>query len=96
MLSAQDSNLKERVITPDSSEIQEFKLFPNPVAQNTLYIKTKDNAVKDIIVYNVFGEIVLKKQLKTTELDVSKLLSGMYLMQVTENHKTVTRKLVVK
>lgn len=96
ILSAQDVTVKDSIISQDSSEIQEFKLFPNPVSQNTLYITTKDNAIKDIIVYNVFGEMVLKKQIKTTELDVSKLISGMYLMQVTENNKTITRKLVVK
>lgn len=95
ILSAQDSTVKD-IIYQDSTEIQDFKLYPNPVTQSTLYITTKDNDVKDIVVYNVFGEIVLKQQLKTKELNVSKLISGMYLMQVTENHKTITRKLVVK
>lgn len=96
ILSAQDSTVKDSIISQDSTEIQEFKLFPNPVTTNTLYITTKDNAVKDIVVYNVFGEMVLKQKLKTKELDVSKLISGIYIMQVTENDKTITRKLVVK
>ncbi len=96
ILSAQETSIKDTPQNKEISEILDFKLFPNPVSNNTVYITTKDNAKKDIVVYNIFGEIVLKQKLLNKQLDITKLVSGMYLMQVTENNKTITRKLVVK
>ena len=49
-----------------------------------------------VVVYDVFGEIVLKDRISSDALNISRLVPGVYLLQVTENQKTMTRKLVVK
>lgn len=95
-LSAQQALVKDITQNAEPSEIVDFKLYPNPVSENRVYITTKNNATKDIVVYNIFGEVVLKQRITTKELNISKLVSGMYLIQVTENKKSITRKLVVK
>lgn len=82
--------------TIGGSEIEGFKLFPNPTHNDVVYITTKHNAVKDIIVYDLFGEIVLKQQTSYKELNVSKLDAGVYIVRVNEGTKTISRKLVVK
>ncbi|MEA1787154.1 T9SS type A sorting domain-containing protein [Arenibacter sp. GZD96] len=73
-----------------------FKLYPNPVYDPVVYITTPKNDPKDIIVYDVFGEIVLTDRIFTNALNISKLVPGVYVIQVTENSTSTTRKLVVK
>ena len=77
-------------------ELQGFKMYPNPAYGNEIYITTETNGVKDIKIYDVFGEVVLTSRITTNTLDISRLVPGVYVLQVTERKKTMTRKLVVK
>ncbi len=77
-------------------QIEGFRLFPNPVTDGTVFIVTKQNAIKDIAIYDVLGKIVMQKQVSATYVNVSDLSSGVYILKVTESNKTVTRKLVIK
>ncbi len=77
-------------------EIPGFKLYPNPVFDNVVYITTERNAQKEVIIYDVFGETVLRDVIKNTALNISDLAPGIYVLQVIEEQKTITRKLVVK
>ncbi len=81
---------------PRRQEIQGFKLYPNPAFNDVVYITTEKNARKEVTVYDVFGEIVLTERILNTSLNISRLVPGVYVLQVTEESKTITRKLVVK
>ena len=81
---------------PRIEEIQGFKLYPNPAFNDVVYITTEKNARKEVNVYDVFGEIVLTDHILNRSLNISKLVPGVYVLQVTEESKTITRKLVVK
>ena len=80
----------------NNSETNDFKLYPNPSYNGTVHITTTHNTVKDIVFYDVFGAMVLKDRITTTFLNISKLSPGVYVLQVTEEQKVMTRKLVVK
>ena len=73
-----------------------FKLYPNPAYQEVVHITTKHNGIKDVVIYDVFGTIVLQDRITNTLLNISKLAPGVYVLQITENRVTMTRKLVVK
>lgn len=73
-----------------------FKLYPNPAYQEVVHITTKYNGVKDVVIYDVFGTVVLQDRIMTSLLNISKLAPGVYILQITENRITMTRKLVVK
>jgi len=79
-----------------NEEISGFKLYPNPAYGDMVNVITKDNALKQITIYDVFGEIVLTDKISRNILTISRLVPGVYVLQVTENKKTITRKLVVK
>ena len=79
-----------------NEDIPGFKLYPNPALNDVVYITTEKNARKEIIVYDVFGEVVLTDRTLNTSLNISSLIPGVYVLQVSENNKTITRKLVVK
>lgn len=79
-----------------NDEIAGFKLYPNPVIADVVYITTEKNHAKEVKIYDVFGELILTDRLNSKAMNISKLSSGVYVVQVTEDDKTITRKLIVK
>nr|WP_299387263.1 T9SS type A sorting domain-containing protein [Allomuricauda sp.] len=84
------------VNTEQVQELKGFKMYPNPVYGDEVYITTHTNGTKQIKVYDVFGDVVLTDRITTNTLNVSRLGQGVYVLQVTEDKKTMTRKLVIK
>lgn len=78
------------------AEKSTFQLYPNPAVNDIVYITTATNGMKDIMVYDVFGEVVLTDRISSKQLNISRLVAGVYVLQVIENGETMTRKLVVK
>ncbi len=83
-------------VLPKDHEISGFKLYPNPATSDVVYITTDHNAYKVVNVYDVFGELVLTDRIASKILDISRLSPGVYMVQVSENDRTINRKLVVK
>lgn len=79
-----------------NEEISGFKLYPNPATADMVYVTTEKNDTKEIRIYDVFGELVLTDRISNKTLDISRLSPGVYVIQVTENKKSINRKLVVK
>ncbi|MBC2837902.1 T9SS type A sorting domain-containing protein [Robiginitalea sp. SC105] len=77
-------------------DIEGFKLYPNPVTQGKVYIVTASNAPKNVHIYDVLGTPVLKTTILGTELNLTGLDAGVYLIQVYEKDRVATRKLIVK
>lgn len=77
-------------------EVRGFKMYPNPAYGEEVYITTEKNGTKEIQVFDVFGEVVLTDKISTNTLNISRLVPGVYVLQVTEEKRTMTRKLVVK
>lgn len=76
--------------------VEAFKVYPNPVSNGLLYINSGNNNVKQVAVFDLLGKPLLKTTVTDQPLDVTKLNSGMYLLQVTENGRTATKKIVVR
>ena len=93
--------VKSRVSTlgVEVTEIErELLLHPNP-AQDSFIISTNNDILKTIKVFSIAGQIVSEKHFdqgnKEETIDVSKLASGMYLINVVgESGKQYTAKLV--
>lgn len=79
-----------------SNQESSLKIYPNPAINDIVYITTTDNADKQVVIYDVFGEVVLMDRIKSKSLDISRLVAGVYLLRITKNKKTMTRKLIVK
>ena len=80
----------------NKGDIDGFKLYPNPATNGKVYISTTANAPKKILIFDVLGTQVLQTTILGTELDLSKLDAGVYLLRVIENNKVATRKLILK
>lgn len=79
-----------------SADIEGFKLYPNPVTQGKVYIETKLNSPKKILVFDVLGTQVIETTLLGKELNLSNLDKGVYILRVFESNKIATRKLIIK
>ncbi len=93
MLSAQEPSDFQNQKTEDNAT---FKLYPNPVYDDLVYMIGQEKGPKDIVVFDVFGEVVLTERIYGNALNVSRLVPGVYVVRVAQQKKTVTRKLVVK
>lgn len=72
-----------------------LKVYPNPVTGGTLYIDSNSSASKSVVIYDVVGKQVLKAN-TTNAVNVSSLTGGVYVLKITEDGKTATRKLVIR
>lgn len=81
-----------------NDKIEGLTIYPNPVStQNSIvYIASKENMVKTIQVFNVLGKQVLSTKLIGKALNISNLNKGVYILNITENKISETRKLVIK
>ncbi|MCF6131163.1 T9SS type A sorting domain-containing protein [Flavobacterium wongokense] len=73
-----------------------LKMYPNPVSNGTLFIETTANAERTVTVFDVLGKQVLNTKTSDNAVNVSSLHTGVYIVNITEEGKTATRKLVIK
>ncbi len=75
-----------------------FATYPNPITNNQFTVTTGNNSKKEISIYNLLGKQVLSTICNGTKatIDVANVTAGIYILKVTENNKTATRKLVIK
>ncbi|MGL2965138.1 T9SS type A sorting domain-containing protein [Flavobacterium sp. XGLA_31] len=78
------------------NNITGLKVYPNPVSHGTLFIETTANATKVVTIYDVLGKQVLNATTADNAINVSSLNAGVYVVKITEEGKTATRKLVIK
>ena len=84
------------VLTNKISTISGLNIYPNPVSGSILNIETAANAAKAVSIFDVLGKQVLNVATDNTTVNVGNLNAGVYIVKITEDGKTATRKLVVR
>lgn len=84
------------VLGVKQNAIAGLSIYPNPVVNGILYIDTNANADKKVVIYNVLGKQVLSTTTSENSINVGSLNNGIYIVKVTEEGKTATRKLVIR
>lgn len=93
-VSAQETKPQPR--TQETVTIEGLNLYPNPVSNGKVYISTKNDLDKEVIIFDVLGKKVLQTQLSSKELNVSNLPSGVYIIKINEKEASATRKLIIR
>ena len=72
-------------------------IFPNP-AKNTLNITSYNTKVNSVEIYNLNGQLVLNKTLNTylSQINISSLTSGIYIVDIKSENTTIKRKLIIE
>ena len=89
-----DLGSHNQTLSVTNTVLDAFKIYPNPVASNTLFISTSSDL--DIQIFNLLGKLVLETKVSNTNtsIDVSSLNSGVYLIKLNSDNKSVTKKLI--
>lgn len=80
----------------NQNTIAGLRMYPNPVSNGTLFIETSANAEKIVTVFDVLGKQVLNTTTSNNSINVVSLHTGVYIVNITEEGKTASRKLVIK
>lgn len=84
------------VLNVAQNEITGLSVYPNPVTNGNLFITSNTSNAKSVAVFDVLGKQVVKKTITNNVVNVSNLKGGVYIIKITENEKTATRKLIIK
>jgi hypothetical protein len=91
---AQDNKQQPR--PQENTSIEGLSLYPNPVTTVKVYISSKNDLEKEIVIFDVLGKKVLQTKIDSKELNISNLLPGVYIIKITEEEATSSRKLIVR
>ena len=80
----------------EDNEIEDLRIYPNPVVGNYVTIATSMTGDKFVEVFDLNGRKVISTTLFNDYLDVTNLVSGFYTARVTIAGKTSVSKLIVK
>ena len=84
------------ILKEEQFEIAGLKVYPNPVSNGVFYVATDANAERTVSVYDILGKQVINTTTSNTAVNVSNLNSGVYIVKITEEGKTATKKLIIK
>ena len=77
------------------SQIDGLKMYPNPT-KNNLFIETALNGDINVSIVNMLGKEVVNTNVVNNTVNVSNLTSGIYIVKITEEGKTSTKKLIIE
>jgi hypothetical protein len=76
--------------------LAEFSLYPNPTNTGSVNITSSNTSVMNVQVFDILGKQVKNETLVNDTLNVSNLKSGLYMVKITQDNATSTKKLVIK
>ncbi len=76
-------------------ENQPIKIYPNPTQTGYVTISSLNSDVINVQVFDILGKQVKNETLATNTLNVSNLYPGVYILKITQNNASSTKKLVI-
>ncbi|MFH6988012.1 S8 family serine peptidase [Flavobacterium collinsii] len=76
--------------------IEGFVLYPNPVTEGKVHIESASTSAKNILISDMSGKKVHSVKTEKTELNISGLPSGVYIIKVEQDGNTSVQKLIIK
>jgi hypothetical protein len=79
----------------DQNGVDHVVIYPNP-ALNKITINMEEGKYKKFQIFNVVGECVMQDELNniTNEIDISSIVSGIYLIRLTKSNQIFQQKLI--
>lgn len=96
VVSRNAADLNVQLANDSFNAIAGLSVYPNPVKNGVFYINTDANAERTVTVFDILGKQVLNTKTFENGINVSSLNAGVYMVKITEDGKTATRKLVIE
>jgi hypothetical protein len=91
------ADLNATFLTNDSfNMIAGLSVYPNPVKNGVFFVNSDANTERTVAVFDVLGKQVFNTKTSESAINVTSLNAGVYMVQITEEGKTVTKKLVIE
>lgn len=81
------------LLSTNSMEISGLQVYTN---NNLLFVTSDSSSDKNVVVYDMLGKVVVNETVSSQPINVANLSSGAYIVKVTEEGKTATKKLVIQ
>lgn len=72
-----------------------FKIYPNPTNSGFVTIQSGSAEAMNVTIFDILGKQISNSKVENNTLNVSHLKSGVYLLNITQNNLTTTKKLVI-
>ncbi len=72
----------------------DFAMYPNPATQNTISINLTGAKNVSYTIKNMLGQTVKSNSLSNTSIYIGELQSGLYLVEISDGQKSITKKLL--
>ena len=84
------------VLSTKTNKIDGFAMYPNPTSIGYVNISSKSQTAMKVGVYDILGKQVINQTVTNNRLEVSNLTTGIYIMKISQDDATTTKKLVIK
>lgn len=96
-LTARDAaDFSVQVLSTSTFETAKFSLYPNPTNTGSISIASTNSDAISVQVFDILGKQVKNETLTNNTLNVANLKSGIYIVKITQNNTSTTKKLVIK
>ncbi|WP_299779868.1 endonuclease [uncultured Formosa sp.] len=84
----------DAALSIEEDALSSIKVYPNPV-NSTLNIALPNGEATQISIYNMLGKLVISKTIQAnTSIDTKNLQSGVYILRMTQDNATISKKLI--
>lgn len=83
-------------LSTNNFERVKFSIHPNPTNTGSVNISSTNTEAMNVQVFDILGKQVKNETLYNTTLNVSNLKSGVYIVKITQNNASTTKKLVIR
>ena len=90
------ADVENAVLSNNDFETREFSIYPNPTNTGSVNITSVNATPIAVTIFDILGKQVKNETISNNRLDVSNLKSGIYLLRLTQDGATSTKKLVIR
>jgi hypothetical protein len=83
-------------LSNEEFNVANFSIYPNPSSNGFVNITSTNADAMSVAVFDVLGKQVINTTINNNRLDVSSLNTGLYVVKISQNNATTTKKLVIK
>ncbi|WP_103191225.1 endonuclease [Formosa algae] len=84
----------DAALSVEENTLSSIKVYPNPV-NSTLNIALPNGEATQISIYNMLGKLVISEMIQAnTSIDTKNLQSGVYILRMTQDDATISKKLI--
>ena len=83
-------------LSTEDYRVFSFEMYPNPTKSGFVTIKSNQMGAVQAQVFDLLGKEVINTTVNNERMDVSNLNAGVYVVKLTQNKNTTTKKLIIQ